>query len=197
MEQLTKGIDEGIQAFTDKYELEESVTRDLRQLLLESCKKHVKTPTPVTANKKVPTEAKSASKTRRKTGYNMYIKHQFDEAKKAGEDTGKTNSQDLMGRFSKEWKALSDEDKQPFMDAAQKLNSDLGVEPVTRRKGKKKLTGYNLYYRDNKDRIKSELSEGEKLMDVVGAQWRALTDEGRKSWNTRAADIPVEAETSA
>ncbi len=200
MNQATKGIDEGIKAFTEKYELDAVIVNDLRLLLMSSCKKYVKEPKAAAVSGTSTAAAKTAScRTRRKTGYNMYIKTQFDEAKANGDEANKTNSQDLMSKFSKEWRLLSDADKQPFLDKAREVNEASGVETTeTKKKTKKKISGYNLFYMQNKDAIKAELAEGQKLMAEVGAQWRALTEEEQRVWSVKAAEYTeAHAEPSA
>ena len=190
MDQVTKGIDDGIKSFTEKYELDKTIVDDLRQLLLDACKRHVKV---------VRAPAGGAAKTgrhRRKTGYNMYIKHQFEEAKATASASGgdaKTNSQELMTKFSKEWKSLSDEEKKPFIDMANEINRDNGAEPSSSNKSRpKKLSGYNLFYKEMKDEIKANLGPDEKLMTQVGAQWKALSKDEQGEWNKRAAEVSAE-----
>ena len=188
MNQVTKAINEGIDAFTEKYELEEDVIKDLRALLLDSCKKHVK------EVKSTPgaTKAASSSRTRRKTGYNMYIKHQFDQVKNSGvtgEEADKANSQDLMSKFSREWKSLTDDEKLPYMDKAREVNEANGAETaVPKEKRAKKLSGYNYFYMQSLASIKENLQEGQKLMEVVGSSWRALSEEEQADWKKKAAD---------
>jgi hypothetical protein len=190
MNQVTKGIEEGIKEFTEKYDLEAAVVADLRFLLLNNCKKHVKETKAAPAT--TSTASKTASgRTRRKTGYNMYIKTQFDDAKASAgsDDAGKENSQALMSKFSKEWRLLSDADKQPFNDKAREVNEASGVETTeTKKKTKKKISGYNLFYMQNKDAIKAELAEGQKLMAEVGAQWRALSEDEQREWGVKASE---------
>ena len=193
MNQTTKGIDEGIKAFTEKYELEALVVADLRTFLLSSCKKYVKEVKAAPVVSAVETDAKSVpGRTRRKTGYNMYIKTQFDESKAnvSVEDDNKTNSQELMSKFSKEWKVLSDTEKQPFLDRAREVNTASGIDTTEAKpKTKKKISGYNLFYMQNKDAIKEELADGQKLMAEVGAQWRALSEDEQSQWRVKAEEF--------
>ena len=186
MDQVKPGIEEGITAFTSKYELDKEIIDDLRQMLLAGCKNHVKaTRTTVSATR---TEG---SRTRRKTGYNMYIKHQFSEAKQNTSKEDKGNSQELMAKFSKEWNQLSKEEKQPYLDMAEEVNTANGADTTSSKKasgGKKRISGYNMFYRENKDEIKAGLEEGEKLMTKVGEAWRSLSDDEKKVWNERAAE---------
>ena len=231
-QQLNNGVTEGLANFTAKYELDAEIISDLREMLLTALHAHVKS-TAAAATKSPGKAAKSADKRpRRKTGYNLYIQAKFSEAKgvEAGVD-GKTNSQELMSAFSKEWKALSDEDKKPYLDQAEELNgsasasasaSDTEGEPAAaaattpaakstpaakkattaatatttpaakapaKSAGKKTVSGYNLFYSENKDVIKAALAEGETLMKVVGAKWTALGDVEKDDYKKRAAEL--------
>ena len=74
---------------------------------------------------------------------------------------------------------------------ASKTKDDAPEKPKREKKekdpnAKKRVTGYNLFYSVNKDRIKSELQKGEKIMQVVGAAWKDLSDDERQDYNERA-----------
>ena len=204
-QQLNKGIEDGLTAFTAKYELDSDIISDLRQMLKDSLKANVKDVAPVP---KASSGVKSSEKRqRRKTGYNLYINAKFSEAKSdesvPATDDSKTNSQELMSKFSKVWKALSDEDKKPYLDQAEELNgasadetpvapkaTKVAKEPSSKpEKGAKKaLSGYNLFYSENKDTIKASLSDGQTLMKEVGAKWTALSDSEKEDYKSRAAE---------
>jgi hypothetical protein len=191
-QQVAKGIEEGLTSFTAKYDLDTVVVEDLRAMLTNAMKTHIK-PRPAVAG-----GAKSESKrTRRKTGYNLYIRAKFEEARNSQTDDpdAKTNSQVLMSSFSKEWKGLSEEDKMPYLNEAEAINAENGAETSTKGKGKgkKSLSGYNLYYSENKDTIRDGLvKDGDGLMKTVGATWKALSKEEQMDYNKRAAEISAE-----
>lgn len=197
MDQVTKAVESGIATFTEKYELDAEIVNDLRKYMLEACGSLGKVRVKATKTREEDSEAstKVPRTVRRKTGYNCYIKSQFELSKTASpEATG--NSQDLMTRFSKEWQALSAEEKKPYLVQAEEINArasaEAGLEaPVpTERKvsnsGPKKLSGYNVFYRDNKEQIKTSLTGDEKLMTKVGAAWKALSEDEKNVYNTRA-----------
>lgn len=181
---VTKGIEKGIEAFIGKYDFsDDAIVDDLRKLMTHALTESLKDRPVVTSSGKSETK-----RTRRKTGYNMYIKDKFEEAK--SDDSQKSNSQDLMSLFSKQWSALSDEEKKPFIEKADKLNTENGAETTkSKRTGKKTLSGYNLFYRERKDAIKEELKEGEALMKVVGAKWRGLGDDEKDEYRKRAKEL--------
>lgn len=201
IEQVIKGLDKGLDAFVSKYTLEDDIMTELRQLLLNSLQESV------ASVQTAGSTTTGVRRTRRKTGYNLYIKACFakaaEEAAESGDaedaDKKKANSQDQMSVYSKQWAQLSDADKEPYNKEATALNNANGVDTTKKTKGKKKkMSGYNLYYRNNKDTIRSGLKEGEKLMTVVGASWRALSSEEQDSYNALAlAEAEKEAEKEA
>lgn len=192
--QVVSGIDAGLKDFTEKYEgLDKEVVDDLRCMLVEQMKNHVKD--------HVVAATKSSGKraTRKKTAYNLYIKDMFsktEQERKAKEEEGETvekqNSQELMSKFSRQWKNLPAEEKLPYEEEAKSINeeSDKDAPTKSRASGKKKqMTGYNLYYKENKDEIKASLEEGEHLMKKVGATWKALPVEEQQEYKARAAEL--------
>lgn len=197
--QVVSGIDAGLKDFTAKYEgLDSEVVDDLRRMLIEQMKLHVKDV--------VVTSAKSGAKraARKKTAYNLYIKamfHQEELERKAkeeqGEEVEKQNSQELMSKFSKQWKTLPDEEKLPYEEEAKSINeeSDKDTPAKSRSSGKKKqMTGYNLFYKENKNDIKASLEEGEALMKKVGATWKALSVEEQQEYKKRASELATSEE---
>jgi hypothetical protein len=189
--QVEKAINEGLTNFTTKYELDETIVTDLRTMLAAAVKVHVKT-RPVVAGAPV-----ARKPPRRKTGYNLYIRAKFDEAKKnqvEGDDS-KPNSQKQMSTFSKEWKDLSDDQKKPYIDQADAINAENGTESTSKSKrtGKRQLSGYNLFYREERDNIRNTKDEDTSLMSAVGATWKALTSDEKGEYNKRAAVLSAEA----
>lgn len=190
--QVEKAIDEGLENFTKKYELDATIVGDLRAMLIAAAKAHVKPRAAASSS------AKSEQKRpRRKTGYNLYIRSKFEEAKKShpegeaeGEDK-KPNSQEQMATFSKEWRDLSDEQKQPYIDQADSINAENGAESSGKgkRTGKRNLSGYNLFYREERDNIRGSKDKDTTLMVAVGAAWKALSSDEQDSYKKRAAEL--------
>jgi hypothetical protein len=190
--QVEKAIDEGLSNFTTKYDLEDSVVTDLRAMLITAAKAHIK-PRPATSS-----SAKGEKRPRRKTGYNLYIRAKFEEAKKnqPDDEDKKPNSQEQMAIFSKEWKDLSDEQKQPYIDQAEAINAANGAESTGKgkRAGKRSLSGYNLFYREERDNIRESKEKETALMVAVGAAWRALSTDEQGEYKKRAAEISANRE---
>lgn len=181
MDAYNAAVKSALTEFTTKYQIEEEIVNDLRDLLVAAGKKHVKAVTSTSTSSSAGTATASGS--RRKTAYNVYIKAKFAEAKEGGETR---NSQELMTEFSRQWKTLSAEDKAPYESEAKDSNAS---RPATTTTGAtRKMSGYNLFYRERKDDLKEEAKAGNvKLMTHVGAAWKALSDAEKKEWNDRAA----------
>lgn len=184
-QQVQKAIDEALTNFTAKYELDTEVVSDLRLMLVTSMKANVKA-RPAAAASKV-----DGKRPRRKTGYNLFIRAKFAQAKadRSDEDQ-KTNSQELMSTYSKEWKELPEDQKQPYIEQANVLNTESGAESSGKKKGgKKNISGYNLFYSEEKDSIRAEKDADVTLMKAVGASWKALEKDAQLDYNKRAAEI--------
>ena len=189
-QQVQKGIDEGLTNFTAKYDLDTTVVDDLRQMLVAAMRTHVKPRAAGTGG------AKSEGKRPRlKTGYNLYIRAKFEEAKSSGTEEGsKTNSQELMASFSKEWKDLSVDERAPYIEQADAINAENGAEAsgAKKKSGKKSLSGYNLFYSENKDSIRESKDKDLSLMKAVGAAWKALSKEEQDKFKERAAEMSAD-----
>jgi len=190
--QVEKAIDEGLKNFTTKYDLDDTIVDDLRAMLVAAVKLHVK-PRPVVSGAKG-----TEKRPRRKTGYNLYIRAKFDEAKqnRTDGDDSKTNSQEQMATFSKEWKDLSDEQKQPYIDQAESINAENGAESSGKgkRTGRRNLSGYNLFYSEERDNIRESKDKDTALMVAVGAAWKALSEDEQNGYKKRAAELSANRE---
>jgi hypothetical protein len=191
--QVEKAIDEGLKNFTTKYDLDDTIVDDLRAMLVAAVKIHVK-PRPVVSGVK----GGVVKRPRRKTGYNLYIRAKFDEAKqnRTDGDDSKTNSQEQMATFSKEWRDLSEDQKQPYIDQAESINAENGAESSGKgkRTGKRNLSGYNLFYREERDNIRESKDKDTALMVAVGAAWKALSEDEQNEYKKRAAELSANRE---
>lgn len=188
--QVEKAIDAGLEVFTGKYDLDDEVVNDLRAMLHVAVKANVKPRPPAAGG-----GSKGDKRPRRKTGYNLYIRSKFEEAKKnqpeGGEEATKPNSQEQMATFSKEWKNLSEEQKQPYIDQAEAINTENGTQSGGGKKGgnKRNLSGYNLFYREELDNIRNSKDKDKSLMVAVGAAWKDLSAEEQDEYKKRAAEL--------
>ena len=173
--------------FGDDPEVKQQISDGLRDILGKSLKD-------LTVAKKV--TGGRRRKTGRRNGYNMFIAEKFKKLKE--DDTGESdsNSQEHMTAFSTLWKTLSDEEKQPYNNLAKAHNENLSdsgeldAPKKSSKKGKRQLSGYNLYYKENRATLAAEaVNKGVRVMTHVGATWKALSDEEHKEYNERAKEV--------
>jgi hypothetical protein len=183
----------------DTYELDPEILENIHQIVVKACQP-VLNAKPVTAAKseKAAPAAEKAKVVRPKSAYNMFVKDKFRQNKEQGNPD---NSQDIMSTVSGQWTKLSDEEKQVYVRMAEEANANLATAPVSAKAtkaaakaeaggeaSKRRITGYNLFYRENKDKLKEEAGrDGLSTMKAVGNAWKALTDAERGTWNTRAS----------
>ncbi|KAF0981330.1 hypothetical protein FDP41_012590 [Naegleria fowleri] len=70
----------------------------------------------------------------------------------------------------------------------------------TKAKGESKprgMTGYNLYMKENKEKLKSDKLEGKKLTEKVRKMWNNLAEDEKKKYNERAAKLAPEKKDEA
>lgn len=150
---------------------------------------------------------------RSKTGYNLYVAEQFNLVKQGtvsdpagAEVLPKDKSKLRMKAFASSWSLLTVKQKTVYNERAKTIvvpesTSDSEVVETTTKASSrpqagtstatdgskvKKVSGYNVFYRLNKDTIKAGLQEGEKFMTVIGNAWTGLTPEGKDQYNALA-----------
>ncbi len=136
---------------------------------------------------KTPAAAKAP---RPKSAYNMFVKDQFRQNK---EQATPNNSQEIMSSVSGRWAKLTADEKAVYTKMAEEANANLDKTttetkaPKEKKTTKRRLTGYNVFYRENKDRLKTAPGSGTTTTQAVGQAWNALTDAERTKWNERAS----------
>lgn len=187
MDLYRKIIDEALQSISDRYDMGENILDDFKQILLAAARPYA---TQLNNTTKVKTVVSTGGKsTRKRTGYNCYIKECFEKLKTCSKTDG-DNSQAKMEEFSKSWASVSKEEKDRYQAMADTWNRDQGIHVHKKASsGKRGVSGYNLFYRENVARIKQEIREhgsSSTLMQTVGAEWRALGSDGQEVWNEKA-----------
>ena len=86
-------------------------------------------------------------------------------------------------------KAKTKKDKKEKKNSKSSNDSDEESKPK-----KKRVSGYLLYSSAMRDDVKKDLFGDDKpknseIMVELGKRWKALTDEEREEWNTKAKDI--------
>ena len=188
MEDLTECLNNARSNISNSYELDAEILENIHKIIVDSCKPMFEK----LASKSVisNTPAKAAKVARPKSAYNMYVKDQFRLNK---ESNSGSNSQELMSVVSGQWATLSTEKKAIYIKMAEEANANFVPEPQEKTKSKelkvkrkRRITGYNIFYRENKDSIKANRDPNIKTMQAVGAAWKSLSEDERIEYNSRA-----------
>ena len=206
-------------AICAKYELDQEVIDDIMAIVSESFSGLTSGATVTVSENKVKRVRKPRAPEatpRFKSGYNFYISEQFKVKKASAEPY---DSQELMAELSRQWTSLTKEEKQPYQEMAAKAKAEAlsenppnesdetkpdETETTTKKPRKpratkeevgetetktKKLTGYNLFYRESKDTLRENMTEGSTMGQAAGVAWKALTEEERTGYNARAKEL--------
>ncbi len=188
MDLYTTAVTKALKEFRDTYEIDTVISSDLERMLLVAGREQpwnslTSTPSVVRVRRRAP---------RKTTGYNLYIKEMFKNRSDVAEEKDQ-NSQKLMSLYSKNWKLLDEDKRAVYNDQAKDENQSSGSVTGTRATGRRnagqhRVTGYNIFYRDNRHAIKEALAEGETLMASVGAKWKALSESEKDEWRARGKE---------
>ena len=195
MDLYTTAVTTALQEFRDTYEIDTSISNDLERMLLVAGRKQAWS----SLSKTVSAIRPKRRAARKRSGYNLYIKEKFNNRSNVEAEKDQ-NSQDLMSLYSKTWKALDETERGVYNQRAKDENqsgSSASASSTRSSKGQHRVTGYNVFYRENKDSIKENLQEGERLMAVVGARWKALSQSEKDEWNARGREETEARNTAA
>jgi len=173
----------------ETYELDQEILDSIHQIVVNACKPILNAKPAASSGGKAEKPEKAAKVPRPKSAYNMFVHHHFQVNKDKSKES---NSQEIMSAVSKQWASLNDEQKAEYVKMAEQANESMDFSATAKKPSKapgkrRRITGYNLFYRENKDTIKEARSEGMSTMKAVGAAWHALTEAAREDYNTRAA----------
>uniref|UniRef100_A0A6C0J7F1 Uncharacterized protein n=1 Tax=viral metagenome TaxID=1070528 RepID=A0A6C0J7F1_9ZZZZ len=196
MEYCEKGINEGFAKISDRYEMQVTVIDDMKNMILTSVRQYI---TQIN-NKNMKHQSaggESIPIKRKRNGYNCYIQYKFAQSQLEGGNENK--SQQLMTSFAQSWADIPIDEKQRFRQMAEDFNRENGTCIKKKgRGGKRRVTGYNVFYRDNIERIIRENKENGKditTMKAVGQEWRSLGAKTQFEW-TQKARLEEELSTS-
>lgn len=130
----------------------------------------------------------SGGKTKRLSGYNVYMKEKSAELK-----TQNVPSGERMGKIAAMWKALQKSEQEEYKSRAAGLvasgatTSPLGSPaPKAPKKGSGQLTGYQFFMKEKMAELKTQNVAGTERMGKVAVMWKALGDAEKKSWSEKA-----------
>jgi len=219
---MEDAVTQAVTALSAKHGFELDVAlRDLNLGELKLVRKRGPSPK---AEKKSKGKKASADKPKKKRGTNGYL--QFSQEHRAEvraelesklEEGAKLPPQDVVTELGARWKAASAEEQTIWNDKAKEINDAassvatsaassetsspaLSEDDTPVEKKKKKPSGYILYggakRAEVKEKLMSELAEGEKmpnLLAAVAAAWKAESEEVKAEWNAKAK-LKAEAE---
>ena len=119
---------------------------------------------------------------RHSNGYNLFTKEQYS----AGIVEHQTSAQRFRA-ISEAWAALTVEQRESWNAKARAVAEANGFVPKVKKTGPKRLSGYNLYIREQSGSVHTD---GKRVNFVeLSGQWKALPVTDKDSWNTRARDL--------
>ena len=132
-----------------------------------------------------------ATKTKKLSGYNLFMREKMAELK-----TQNVPSGERMTKVSVMWKALKDEEKATWKvkaDGLTGVTASSAVEAKTAAKastGPKKLSGYQLYVRETMVTVKANTAIAAKeRMAEIGKMWKALKEEERVAFKAKTEKL--------
>jgi len=136
------------------------------------------------------------TKTRKLSGYNVYMKEKMAELKAQNVPSG-----ERMGKVSAMWKTLSDEEKGTWKSKADGLNPSVEVSsntttsaPKTKKEGPTKLSGYQLFVKEKMAEVKADTSiPAKERMTKIGALWKACSQAEQEVFKKKAETVNAEA----
>ena len=202
-----KVVDNSMSVVRSGYEVDNDFLNTIRDILYEQGKSVFSASEPKSRKTPNATQQLIKHNKRRLAGYNLFVQEEskkLKEAKEQGTVPADITSQQHFAEFGAKWRELPDEEKakykalalqQSATDPASSSSSSSSNDATTKTSGKKpkRITGYNLYYKENHERIKQEqttpLPEGTSILSVVGAQWKLLEKAEKTLYNDRAKAI--------
>jgi hypothetical protein len=146
--------------------------------------------TPVSVAVSAPVAASAPGKTKKLSGYNLFMKEKMAELK-----TQNVPSAERMGKVATAWKALSDTQKGEYKakaDGAAPSATATADKPaqVAEAKAPKKLSGYQLYVKEQMAVLKSNTAIAAKdRMTEIGKTWKALSDAQKAEYKVKAEKL--------
>jgi hypothetical protein len=133
----------------------------------------------------------TAGKTKKLSGYNVFMKEKMAELK-----TQNVPSAERMGKVAALWKALSDTQKGEWKAKAEGVSAPAADKPTqasavaTESKAPKKLSGYQLYVKEQMAVLKNNTAIAAKdRMTEIGKTWKALSDAQKAEYKSKAEKL--------
>jgi hypothetical protein len=136
----------------------------------------------------------TVTKTKKLSGYNLFMREKMAELKEEG-----VPSNERMGKVSKMWKEVGDDEKEEWKEKAAALSPTVTTTATKTKKAKKegpkKLSGYQLFVRETMPEVKADESiEPKGRMGEIGKRWKALSEADQGQWKEKAEEVNAEAQ---
>lgn len=119
---------------------------------------------------------KKVGTSRSPSSYHYFKKTQYELLKKSSTQPIRVSS--VEKELSAKWKALSDEQRQPYVD----------MVPVKAKKMPKKLNGYQFWMKTNVPSVmaRNPKISSKQVFTSMGHEWKAMTDANKQVWKKKA-----------
>ncbi|KAA6420661.1 MAG: hypothetical protein FRX49_09453 [Trebouxia sp. A1-2] len=119
---------------------------------------------------------KKVGTSRSPTSYQYFKKAQYEQLKSSSTQPIRVAS--VEKELSAKWKALSDEQRQPYVDMVQ----------VKTKKVTKKLNGYQFWMKTNVPSVtaRNPKISPKQVFTSMGHEWKAMTDADKQTWKEKA-----------
>lgn len=128
---------------------------------------------------------------KRVNGYNLFMKERMQQLKMSAPDI---DSNHRMTQISEEWNKSTEEVKEGWKAKAKAIPVEEFKIPIRLKKEVKEkkphqISGYQLFVREKMPELKDKVTPKER-MTQIGGMWKALPEEQKESYKTRASAMP-------
>ena len=166
------------------YELPEEIHPFLKQALKTAGFFDASQNTHTTTN----AHSTTAPKTKKLSGYNIFMKEKMAELKVQNVPSGQR-----MTQVSQMWKPLSEEDKAVWKAKANALlpltETQINQKKDPNAPKTKKLSGYNLFMKEKMAELKTQNVPSGQRMTQVSQMWKLVSEEEKATWKGQAAAL--------
>ncbi len=119
---------------------------------------------------------KKVGTSRSPSSYHYFKKAQYEQLKSSSTQPIRVSS--VEKELSAKWKALSDEQRQPYVD----------MVPVKAKKMPKKLNGYQFWMKTNVPTVmaRNPKISSKQVFTSMGQEWKTMTDANKQVWKDKA-----------
>ena len=129
-------------------------------------------------------------KKKRLNGYNLFMRERMSVLKDSVTDSNKR-----MSQISDEWKQLSEEQKTEWKDKATAITEAPVKLQIKDKTKTQKWSGYQIFVSEQMSKL-TDIKPKER-MKTIGDQWKALSDDQKAPYKTKAEAKTLEAQKAS